>query len=57
MAKFVGNNNNSISTRLFLFFALKRLYLCISFDIIDFSDFIIRKRLNKKKAINIFKAI
>lgn len=53
MAEFVTNNNNSAFTRLSPFFALKNLYLCMSFDIVDFSDTTIYKWINKKKATDI----
>lgn len=57
MIEFVINNNDSAFTRLSLFFTSRGLYLCISFDIIDFLDFIICEQLNNKKATDIFKAM
>lgn len=50
-------NNNFVLIKLFLFFTLRGLYLCISFDIINFSDFTIHELLNKKKAKNISEVI
>lgn len=57
MIEFVANNNQFISTKLSLFFILKSLHLYISLDIIDFLDITIYKQINKKKTINILKAI
>ena len=57
MAKFAINNNNFLSTRLSLFFALKGFYPRMSFDIVDFSNTTIREWINKKKAIDIFEAM
>lgn len=57
IVKFAANNNNSTFISLSPFFALKGLYLRISFDIIDFSNITIYKRINKKNAINISKVI
>ena len=57
MVKFAAINNNFTSIKISPFFASKSLYLCINFDIIDFSDTTTRKQINKKKAINIFEAI
>ena len=53
MAEFAANNNNSASTKLFLFFASKGLHLCMSFDVVDFSDTTTCEQINKKKAIDI----
>ena len=49
IAEFTANNNDSLSTKFFLFFALKSLYLWISFDIINFLDITIYEQINKKK--------
>lgn len=57
MTEFVTKNNNFASIKLSPFFTLGGLYLCISFDVIDFLDKITRKQINKKKAIDISKAI
>ena len=57
IAKFAANNNNFSSTRLSLFFASRGLHPRISFDVVDLSDTITRKRINKKKAIDIFEAM
>lgn len=46
----------SLSTTLSMFFASKNLYICMSFDIIDFLDITICEKINKKQIINIFKA-
>ena len=53
MAEFAVNNNNSISTRLSLFFAKRGLYPRMSFNVVDLSDTTTRERINKKKAIDI----
>lgn len=47
MAKLIANNNILISTKLFLFFAFKSLYLYINFNIIDFSNTNTYKQINK----------
>lgn len=57
MVEFVVNNNDLVFIKLFPFFILKNLYLWTSFNIIDFSDITIHKRINKKKTINISKDI
>ena len=57
MAEFAANNNNSIFTKLSPFFALGGLHPRISFDVVDLSDTTTRKRINKKKAIDIFEAM
>lgn len=57
MVEYMANNNDSLSTRLSLFFVSENLYPCISFDVVNFSDIITRKRINKNKAIDIFEAI
>ena len=57
MVEFAANNNNSVSTRLFPFFASKGLYPWISFDVVDLSDITICEQINKKKAINILESI
>ena len=57
MAEFAANNNDSASIKLSSFFASRGLYLCMSFDVVDFLDTTTRKRINKKKAIDISKAM
>lgn len=57
IVKFATNHNNCTSIRFSPFFALKNLYLCISLDIIDFSDIIIYKWINKKKTMDIYKSM
>ena len=57
MAEFAANNNNFLLTRLSLFFALRGLHPCISFDVVDLSDTTTRERINKKKAMDISKAM
>ena len=57
MAKFVANNNDSAFTKLSPFFASRGLHLHMSFDVVDLSDKTTRKRINKKKAIDISKTI
>ena len=57
MVKFAANNNKSASIKLYPFFTLKGLYLYISFDGIDFSDIITRKRVKKRKTMDISKVI
>lgn len=57
MVKFVANNNNSTSIKVFLFFALRGLHLCMSFDIINFLDTIACKQINQEKSINISESI
>lgn len=52
MAKFVANNNKSAFIKLFLFFTFQDLYFYISFDIIDFSNANICKRINKQKVLD-----
>lgn len=51
MVEFVVNNNDSASTKVSLIFASKELHLRMSFDIVNLSDSITHKQLNKKKAI------
>ena len=53
----MANNNNFFFIRLFLFFALRRLYLYISFNMNNLSNIIIYKQINKKKTINILESI
>ena len=53
MAEFAVNNNNFSSTKLSPFFALRDLHPQMSFNVIDLSDTTTRKRINKKKAIDI----
>ena len=57
MAEIAANNNDFVSIKLYPFFPSKGLNLYISFNVINFSNIIIQKRINKKKAINISKAI
>lgn len=57
MAEFAANNNDSISTKLSLFFTFKDLYLYMSFNIIDFSDTTTCKQINKRKTINVWEDI
>ena len=57
MAEFAANNNNSTSTRLSPFFALRGLHSRMSFNVVDFSDTTIRERINKEKTIDISEAI
>ena len=57
MAEFATNNNNFLSTRLSPFFASRGLHPRMNFDIVYLSDTITRERINKKKAINISKAM
>lgn len=57
MAEFVVNKNNFAFIKLSLFFALERLYLCMTFDVVNFLDIITRKQINKKKAMDISEAI
>ena len=57
MAEFMTNNNNSSFIKLFPFFALKGLYLYISFDVINLLDITTREQINKKKTINISKTM
>ena len=57
MAEFMANNNDFLSTRLSPFFVLRNLYPRICFNLVNFLDTTIRKRINKNKAIDIFEAI
>lgn len=57
IAEFIANNNNFAFIKLSSFFALRGLYLCISFDVIDFSNITICKEINMKKVIEISKAM
>lgn len=57
MVECVANNNDSLSTRLSLFFISKNLYPRISFNVVNFSDITTCKRINKNKAIDIFEVI
>lgn len=57
MAKFIANNNNFVSTRLFQFFISIGLYLCMNFNIINFSDTTACEQINIIKAIDIFEVI
>lgn len=51
------NNNNLVLIELFLFFILKKLHPRISFNGIDFSNNRTYDKINKKKAVDIFKTI
>ena len=53
MVEFAANNNNSASTRLSPFFALRGLHPRMSFDVVNLLDTTARERINKKKAIDI----
>ena len=57
MAKFMIKNNKFVFIKLFILFILKKLYLYLRFNIINFLDFIIYKQINKNKIINILKII
>lgn len=57
MAKFVTNNIKFVFTKLSLFLIWKNLDLRINFDIINLSDIVTHKQINKRKAMNILKAI
>ena len=57
MAEFAANNNDFASTKLSPFFASQGLYPRMSFDIIYLSDKTTHEQINKKKAIDISKAI
>ena len=57
MVEFAINNNKFAFAILSLFFILKCIYLCISFDIINFLYIITYKQINKKKVIDILEAI
>ncbi len=57
MAEFVTNNNISSSTKLSPFFASRGLHSHMSFDVVDLSDTTTREWINKKKAIDISKAM
>ena len=57
MAEFAANNNDSLSTRLSPFFASRGLHPRMSFDVVYLSDTTTRERINKKKAIDISKAM
>ena len=53
----MANNNDFLLTRLSVFFTSRVLYLCISFNIVDFLNTITHEQINKKKSIDIFKAM
>ena len=57
MAEFAANNNDFIFTRLSPFVSSKDLYPYMSFNVDDFSDTTTCKQINKKKAIDISKAM
>lgn len=38
MAKFAANNNKLTSAKLYLFFAIKAFYFCMSFKIVELFD-------------------
>lgn len=50
MSKFIINDNKSIFIKLFIFFALKVLYLYISFNIINFYILQLMSKLIRKKS-------
>lgn len=54
MAKFVGYNNDSVFTRLSPFFDLGKSHICLSFDVVNFSNSITRERLNNIKSYRYF---
>lgn len=51
--KITAQNNELASTKLFLFFATKSLYPCMSFDIIDLSGTNTHEQILKQKTVNI----
>ena len=53
MTEFAANNNESVSTKLSLFFATKSLDPHMSFDIVDLSDTSTCERILKQKALDI----
>lgn len=53
MAEFVANYNILASTQLSPFFAIKGLYLFMSFDIVELFDINICKRILQQKALDI----
>ena len=53
MAEFAANNNESVSTKLSLFFATKGLHPRMSFDIVDLSNASTCERILKQKALDI----
>ena len=57
MAKFAANNNDFASTTLSPFLASRSLHPRMSFDVVDLSDTTTREQINKKKTIDISKAI
>lgn len=57
MAKFAAINNKSAFTKLSPFFTLKSLHPYISFDVVDFLDYTTRKRISKRKTIDILEAM
>lgn len=57
MAEFAENNNDSIFTKLFPFFASRGLHPRMSLDVVDFSDKKTHERINQKTTINISEAM
>ena len=57
MAEFAANNNELASIKLSPFFASRGFYLQMSFNIVELSDIIILKQINRQKALDISKAI
>lgn len=57
MAEFATNNNNYAPTKLFLFFPSRNLHICISFDVVNLSDTVTCKQINKKKTIDFSKTM
>ena len=53
MAEFAANNNKLASTKFFLFFSTKSLYLYISFDKIKLSNASICNRIFNLKALDL----
>ncbi len=53
MAEFTANNNESASTKLSQFFAIKGLHPRLSFDIVDLSNASTHDRILKQKALDI----
>ena len=47
MAKFAANNNESASTKFFLYIIFKGLYLYMNFDIVDLSNISTYKWISK----------
>ena len=52
MTEFTANNNKSASIKLSLFFTIKSLHPCISFDIVKLSNINICEQIFKQKALD-----